>query len=70
MTAHDTLGTVLAGELGRQGIRVNTVAPGMIDTSRMDDVPRGEVWERIVKAQIPLGRAGTGDDIAHAVALG
>ena len=65
--AIDTLGTVLAGELGRQGIRVNTVAPGMIDTSRMDDVPRGEVWERIVKAQIPLGRAGTGEDIAHMV---
>lgn len=58
---------MLAGELGRQGIRVNTVAPGMIDTSRMDDVPRGEVWERIVKAQIPLGRAGTGEDIAHMV---
>jgi len=61
------LGTVLAGELGPKGIRVNTVAPGMIDTSRMDDVPRGEVWDRIVQTQIPLGRAGTGEDIAHMV---
>ena len=65
--AIDVLSTVLAGELGPKGIRVNSVAPGMIDTSRMDDVPRGEVWDRVVKAQIPLGRAGTGEDIAHMV---
>ena len=65
--ALDALSTVLAGELGPKDIRVNVVAPGMIDTSRMDDVPRGEVWERIVRSQIPLGRAGTGEDIAHMV---
>ena len=65
--AIDALSTVLAGELGPKGIRVNAVAPGMIDTSRMDDVPRGEVWDRGVKAQIPRGRAGTGEDIAHMV---
>lgn len=65
--AIDALGTVLAGELGPAGIRVNTVAPGLIDTSRMDDVPRGEVWDRIVRANIPLQRAGTGEDIAHMV---
>jgi NAD(P)-dependent dehydrogenase (short-subunit alcohol dehydrogenase family) len=33
----------------------------------MDDVPRGKVWDDIVRANIPLGRAGTGEDIAHAV---
>lgn len=65
--AIDALSTVLAGELGAHGIRVNSVAPGMIDTSRMDDVPRGEVWDRIVRANIPLRRAGTGEDIAHTV---
>jgi 3-oxoacyl-[acyl-carrier protein] reductase len=65
--AIDALSTVLAGELGPQGIRVNSVAPGMIDTSRMDDVPRGEVWDRIVRSNIPLQRAGTGEDIAHIV---
>jgi NAD(P)-dependent dehydrogenase (short-subunit alcohol dehydrogenase family) len=65
--AIDALSTVLAGELGPKGIRVNSVAPGMIDTSRMDDVPRGEVWDRIVRSRIPLQRAGTGADIAHMV---
>ncbi len=65
--AIDALTTVLAGELGAKGIRVNSVAPGMIDTSRMDDVPRGEVWQNIVRNNIPLGRAGTGADIAHMV---
>jgi 3-oxoacyl-[acyl-carrier protein] reductase/meso-butanediol dehydrogenase/(S,S)-butanediol dehydrogenase/diacetyl reductase len=65
--AIDALSAVLAGELGAKGIRVNSVAPGMIDTSRMDDVPRGEVWDRIVRSNIPLQRAGTGEDIAHTV---
>ena len=65
--AIDALSTVLAGELGANNIRVNAVAPGMIDTSRMDDVPRGKVWDDIVRANIPLQRAGTGADIAHMV---
>lgn len=56
----------MAGEVGQYGIRVNAVCPGMIDTSRMDDIPRGEVWDDAVAKLIPLGRAGTGQDIAHA----
>lgn len=63
------LTTILAGELGRHGIRVNAVCPGLIDTSRLDDMGRGDAWQGLVKAFIPLGRAGTGDDIAHAVAF-
>lgn len=65
--AIDALTKVLSGELGAHGIRVNSVAPGMIDTSRMDDLPRGDVWDGIVRSRIPLGRAGTGEDIAHIV---
>ena len=65
--AIDALTKVLAGELGGYGIRVNSVAPGMIDTSRMDDLPRGKVWDDIVRSRIPLGRAGSGADIAHMV---
>ena len=61
------LTTIMAGELGPKNIRVNVVAPGIIDTSRLDDVPRGQVWDDMVAAFIPLGRAGTGEDVANMV---
>ena len=61
------LSTVMAGELGPKNIRVNVVAPGIIDTSRLDDVPRGPIWNDMVATFIPLGRAGTGEDVANMV---
>jgi NAD(P)-dependent dehydrogenase (short-subunit alcohol dehydrogenase family) len=54
----------MAKELGPAGIRVNALCPGIIDTSRLDDIERGERWERLVETQIPLRRAGEGVDIA------
>jgi 3-oxoacyl-[acyl-carrier protein] reductase len=57
----------MASEMGQHQVRVNAVCPGIIDTFRMDDVGRGETWDNMVRAQIPLGRAGTGDDIAWMV---
>ncbi len=32
----------MASELGRAGVRVNAICPGIIDTYRMDDIPRGQ----------------------------
>ena len=32
-----------------------------------DDVPRGQVWDDMVSTFIPLGRAGTGEDVANMV---
>lgn len=61
------LTTIMARELGAKKIRVNGVAPGIVETSRLDDVPRGKVWDDMVAAYISLGRAGTGEDIAHLV---
>ena len=63
------LTTILSGELGRHSIRVNAVCPGLVDTSRIDDMGRGDAWNGLIKAFIPLGRAGTGADIANAVAF-
>lgn len=57
----------LARELGRYGIRVNTVAPGMIDTD-MTAAVRPAVRERTL-AQVPLGRMGTPDEVADLVAF-
>ena len=57
----------MAREVAHAGIRVNAICPGIVDTARMDDVPRGERWEALVRDNVPLGRAGTGEDIAAAV---
>ncbi len=54
----------LARELGPKGIRVNAVAPGIIETDMMKAVPK-EVIDPII-ARIPLGRLGQPEDIANA----
>ena len=54
----------LARELGPKGIRVNAVAPGIIETDMMRAVPK-EVIEPMIQ-QIPLRRMGQPSDIANA----
>ena len=53
----------MAAELGKTGVRVNAICPGIVDTFRLDDIPRGQQWDDFV-AHVPLGRASSGDDIA------
>jgi len=57
----------LAREIGSRGITVNCVAPGFIDTDMTKGLP--EEQQTALKSQIPLGRLGSPDDIAHAVAF-
>ena len=57
----------MAHELAPHKINVNVVCPGIVDTSRMDDLGRGERWEQYIQGACPLGRAGTGEDIAGLV---
>jgi 3-oxoacyl-[acyl-carrier protein] reductase len=54
----------LAREVASRGITVNVITPGMVDT----DMTRAIAEKAQVDwaAQIPLGRLGTGDDIAAA----
>ena len=54
----------LARELGKNGIRVNAVAPGIIFTDMMKSVPNN-VIEPLIKT-IPLGRIGMAEDVANA----
>ena len=55
---------VWAREFGRFGIRVNAVAPGIIDTDMMKAVP--EKTREGLRAHTPLGRMGQPEDIANA----
>jgi 3-oxoacyl-[acyl-carrier protein] reductase len=55
---------VWARELGRYRIRVNAVAPGIIDTDMMKAVP--EKTREGLRAHTPLGRMGEPEDIANA----
>jgi 2-deoxy-D-gluconate 3-dehydrogenase len=61
------LGKGLAVELGPVGVRVNTVAPGYIETAMTaDGLSQPESRNRIL-ARIPLQRFGVGDDVADVV---
>jgi len=55
----------LAQEGAAQGITVNAIAPGYIDTDMVRAVPE-KVLEKIV-ARIPVGRLGKPEEIAKAV---
>ncbi|MCG1017815.1 MULTISPECIES: 3-oxoacyl-ACP reductase FabG [Burkholderiaceae] len=57
----------LAREIGSRNITVNCVAPGFIDTDMTRVLP--EAQRAALDAQIPLGRLGAPEDVAHAVAF-
>ena len=57
----------IAREVGSRNITCNAIAPGFIETA-MTAVLGDEVKQNAVK-QIPLGRVGTPDDVAAAVAF-
>lgn len=66
-----SLTQTFAVELGSHGITVNTVLPGMIETQASQPV-RDRLDERHLlddlRRDIPLGRFGTADDVASAIA--
>ena len=57
----------LARELGSRNITVNCVAPGFIDTDMTKALP--DAQRDALLTQIPLGRLGSADEIAAAVAF-
>ena len=52
----------MASDFGRIGVRVNSIAPGEIDTSILSPGT-----EKIVEQQIPLHRLGTPDEVAKII---
>ena len=55
----------LARELGSRGVTVNCVAPGFIATDMTHSL--ADAQKAALLQQIPVGRLGTPDEIAHAV---
>jgi len=60
--AIDSLTIGVSREVAKEGIRVNAISPGMIDT---DIQPPGRV-ERLLP-MLPMGRAGSADEVAEAI---
>jgi len=52
----------IASEVARLGIRVNVVAPGLIETDMIKDVPKG-----FIKGMIPMARVGRPEEVAKVV---
>jgi 3-oxoacyl-[acyl-carrier protein] reductase len=64
--AVDSITRVLAKELGARNIRVNTIAPGGVETEGAHQLGViGSDFQKQMIAQTPLGRFGQPDDIAQ-----
>jgi NAD(P)-dependent dehydrogenase (short-subunit alcohol dehydrogenase family) len=57
----------LAREVSKQGVRVNAVAPGPINTELVLGI--SEEWRAVKAAELPLGRFGEPEDVAATVAF-
>ncbi len=64
--AVDSIARVLGTELAARKIRVNTIAPGGVETEGVHSIGViGSDFEKQIVAQTPLGRLGQPDDIAR-----
>jgi 3-oxoacyl-[acyl-carrier protein] reductase len=57
----------LALEVSSQGVLVNAIAPGPIETPLLDGIE--EDWKVAKRAELPLGRFGTADEVAPTAVL-
>ncbi|KXF56457.1 short-chain dehydrogenase [Rhodococcus sp. SC4] len=66
-----SLARTWSNELKSRGIRVNTIAPGPVDTPGLETLAGGgasyTAFKRQQSSRIPMGRTGTADEVADAV---
>lgn len=65
--AIDAFTLALAKEVGREGIRVNALRPGLIATDIHAAHGGLDQMERMAASAVPLGRSGSADEVAEAV---
>ena len=60
----------MTADYAPRGVRVNAIAPGLIATpATAERIETNDRFRRLTLGQIPLGRAGTPDDVAGAVSF-
>lgn len=59
----------LASEVAAAGVRVNTVAPGPIETPRMLRLTSGDALTQNKQSRVPLGRLGRPDEVASVISF-
>jgi NAD(P)-dependent dehydrogenase (short-subunit alcohol dehydrogenase family) len=59
----------LAVELAPRGIRINSVSPGYINTEQFNEHDLPSALAETLKAQVPSGRFGRPEEVAHVVAF-
>jgi 3-oxoacyl-[acyl-carrier protein] reductase len=64
--AVDGFTQALAKEVGQFDITVNSVCPGLTETSRLDAMGRTDRWEARI-AEVPLRRAGTDEEVGELI---
>lgn len=57
----------LAAELAQDGINVNAVAPGWVDTEMNSEAFKEESYRRKIEQTIPLGRVASAEDVARPI---
>ena len=67
--AMTTMNKGLAKEFAAQGIRVNGVSPGVIDTPFHEVFSTPEVMKNLANNAIPMGRVGTSEEVARVIAF-
>ena len=77
LASHEAIAAAKAGVIGlarsaaatyaSRGLRVNVVAPGLVDTPMASQVTSNDMLRRASESMHPLGRIGRPDEVARAV---